>query len=831
MRWCEHGYEVFGQDGILLDCVVGGMPQGDPLIPVFFGALMAHKVMLTDAFLEGTVGAPGDQRSKALALFYADDGFMGSLEPAAALRYRKHFQGDLASKDDVYINSAQTRAECEADLRSAGFNPEEWHIVCRDFSSYWTDDQRAQARESGAAGLPLGTKCLGVPVGNAAFVEQFVRRAAQGDKREDEGSASSAQDHVGSLRVLGDCSQERLLLLRHCVAVKLAHLARFASAELFEQVTQNLQDDIEQEIRGLAQATSAEFSSEAMRLARKPLSMGGLGVMRMTRDAAAVAAMSSAASALARLSKSLAKKRKDLTWVNSLLQDTLAAPGGGESESEPEEEAEEEEDEDEAKAQDSSRAGKAEPGEPTAAQLAARQAAAEARAEAAEDELAAQEQADARAEGAGQTVLCTLLKGWAVAARRLAQIAALRGTARKQHLERTTSYVRDKGNPDPRKVPAVIPQTFAALAQVAAKDNNKLQSRINVHEHALDWIRIFEGSAQNKATQRRLEDLLLPGTNAVFAAIPSSAAMRVKADQLAFRIRMQFGMKAKLGGFYEMDAYELALRMGQREKNLRHDAVTDAILVVSVASNLVACREPEKHFHCHNGTGLSVCPDGAIILEDGTVVGIDVVFAATAAAAREQIREKKWGQGAPQDREATQAERAEVHARVGEAVRAGRMTAREAQDARYKIGLRKESSYHSGYVKPLALGGAEFLCVCLSYFGGWRSPLGEYTERVGHTGDEEPIYSHGARFEHPARTWASVTHKQFSMQATTVATVNATYDWVAAEAKRVMREVLGVRAKERRHTVTPPVAQARQADALDNSDDGVSDEQGGRAAA
>ena len=58
-----------------------------------------------------------------------------------------------------------------------------------------------------------------------------------------------------------------------------------------------------------------------------------------------------------------------------------------------------------------------------------------------------------------------------------------------------------------------------------------------------------------------------------------------------------------------------------------------------------------------------------------------------------------------------------------------------------------------------------------------------------------------------------MTHKQFSMQAT----VNATYDWVAAEAKRVMREVLGVRAKERRHTVTPPVAWARPADAFDNS--------------
>ena len=57
---------------------------------------------------------------------------------------------------------------------------------------------------------------------------------------------------------------------------------------------------------------------------------------------------------------------------------------------------------------------------------------------------------------------------------------------------------------------------------------------------------------------------------------------------------------------------------------------------------------------------------------------------------------------------------------------------------------------------------------------------------MGHTGDEESIYSHEASFEHQARTWASETHKQFSMEATTVATVNATYYWMAAEANRVM---------------------------------------------
>ena len=48
-------------------------------------------------------------------------------------------------------------------------------------------------------------------------------------------------------------------------------------------------------------------------------------------------------------------------------------------------------------------------------------------------------------------------------------------------------------------------------------------------------------------------------------------------------------------------------------------------------------------------------------------------------------------------------------------------------------------------------------------------------------------------------------------------------DWVAAEAKRAMREALGVRAKERGHTVTPPVARARPADAFDNSSYGAGD--------
>ena len=59
---------------------------------------------------------------------------------------------------------------------------------------------------------------------------------------------------------------------------------------------------------------------------------------------------------------------------------------------------------------------------------------------------------------------------------------------------------------------------------------------------------------------------------------------------------------------------------------------------------------------------------------------------------------------------------------------------------------------------------------------------------------------------------------QFSLQAVAVATVNATYDWVASESKRVLREVLQVREKERRLEVTPPVACARPIEAAARDD-------------
>ena len=57
--------------------------------------------------------------------------------------------------------------------------------------------------------------------------------------------------------------------------------------------------------------------------------------------------------------------------------------------------------------------------------------------------------------------------------------------------------------------------------------------------------------------QRRLEDLLLPGTSALYTAIPSSPDMRVSAHELAFSMRDRYGLESKMVGFYHMPADRL----------------------------------------------------------------------------------------------------------------------------------------------------------------------------------------------------------------------------------------------------------------------------------
>ena len=89
-----------------------------------------------------------------------------------------------------------------------------------------------------------------------------------------------------------------------------------------------------------------------------------------------------------------------------------------------------------------------------------------------------------------------------------------------------------------------------------------------------------------------------------------------------------------------------------------------------------------------------------------------------------------------------------------------------------------------------------------------------------------------ARFEHPGKTWASVTRRKFSLQAVAVATVNATYRWVESEARRVLREVLNAREKEQRQEVTPPVARTRRTRSeVSDDDEGDDDDDANRVGA
>ena len=93
-----------------------------------------------------------------------------------------------------------------------------------------------------------------MPVGNRQFVADAVTRAAAG----------GVMDDLHSLRLLGDKAQEKLLLLRHCLSSKLAHVTRWGPAELFDEATQGLQAAIDDVIRYIAMAPSAMFSYAAI---------------------------------------------------------------------------------------------------------------------------------------------------------------------------------------------------------------------------------------------------------------------------------------------------------------------------------------------------------------------------------------------------------------------------------------------------------------------------------------------------------------------------------------------------------------------------------------
>ena len=58
-----------------------------------------------------------------------------------------------------------------------------------------------------------------------------------------------------------------------------------------------------------------------------------------------------------------------------------------------------------------------------------------------------------------------------------------------------------------------------------------------------------------------------------------------------------------------------------------------------------------------------------------------------------------------------------------------------------------------------------------------------------------------------------------------------TYRWVESEARRVLREVLNAREKERRQEVTPPVARTRRARGEVSDDDEGDDDDANRVGA
>ena len=111
-------------------------------------------------------------------------------------------------------------------------------------------------------------------------------------------------------------------------------------------------------------------------------------------------------------------------------------------------------------------------------------------------------------------------------------------------------------------------------------------------------------------------------------------------------------------------------------------------------------------------------------------------------------------------------------------MKAGRMSQGQAQDARHDAALKVQGAWSGGYKRPVEMGGAVFVVVALTPYRGWHKEAKEWTDRVAHTGDKVPHDAWDERFEHPARTWASASHRAFTLQATGVAMANATYIYV-----------------------------------------------------
>ena len=136
---------------------------------------------------------------------------------------------------------------------------------------------------------------------------------------------------------------------------------------------------------------------------------------------------------------------------------------------------------------------------------------------------------------------------------------------------------------------------------------------------------------------------------------------------------------------------------------------------------------------------------------------------------------------------------------------------REAENERQKAATLVQQVWSGGYKRACEIGGAIFVAMALTPYGGWhgeKNSAESWTRRTTHTGDEVGYYEFDQRFEHPGRTWASATHRAFTFACVGAAMANETWKFVQAKSKQAMKQVslLGIRDEKARMKVAPPLA-------------------------
>ena len=126
------------------------------------------------------------------------------------------------------------------------------------------------------------------------------------------------------------------------------------------------------------------------------------------------------------------------------------------------------------------------------------------------------------------------------------------------------------------------------------------------------------------------------------------------------------------------------------------------------------------------------------------------------------IRRKTVGWGSLGALEKARRARADTWERVRRAVEDRTMGRREAEEERQRAATLVQQAWSGGYKRACEVGGAIFVPMALTPYGGWhredKDSAESWTRRTTHTGDNVGYYEFDQRFEHPGRTWASATH-------------------------------------------------------------------------